>query len=167
MGDLSFKDIPSEGFNSDCGFTDRISNPTPSRKSSVVDDRISNPVPRESDFDRLSNATPTRKRNNDTDVSTVPFSSDDKRVMSDASNCFRASNPTPDRRKRGADSFQVPKSDEQASDSYSRASNPTPTRRRRSELSSPPVTFSSLGADVSDDVSRASNPTISNRRRGG
>lgn len=241
MDDLLFKNIPAEGFDPNCGFSERISNPTPSR-TAAVDDRLSSTQTRESvstgysdDSDRLSNATPTRRtvaptipsppnspcsfdgsdrmssatdrsrmsntsseRTTSTFTTSQPTSfgnateysdiadrmssatptrrrsadsvpvppptvlNDGQRGLSEVDDS-RASNPTPTRRGRTDNPFEVPNSYIPPVDSDSRVSNPTPTRRRQSGSSEPPVTFSSLGVEVPDDVGRASNPTPTRR----
>lgn len=177
MEDLLFKNIPAEGFDPNCGFTDRISNPTPSRSNTesatgheqrppVDNNRLSNVQTRDSSItgysdvtDRLSNATPSR-RNLSTE--SIPQSTqstyNDNERMSSTFDASRASNPTPSRRVAvSSSSYASPSADD-----YSRASNPTPTRRFQNVFSESPVTFPNVITET-EDLSRASNPTPTRR----
>lgn len=190
MDDLVFKNIPAEGFDPQSGFSDRVSNPTPSRNGGTVDapedefvvpvsesDRLSNPSIRTGNGDmsfsgeisRLSNPTPSRKQS-PVDDTVKPVIQDDSptHVVDEFS---RASNPTPTRRSANSvQPFNDSDTDVESvpnvaaiDDPYSRASNPTPTRRRRSASEVPEPVLYGVIPDV--DISRASNPTP--RRRAG
>lgn len=177
MDDLVFKNIPVEGFDPQSGFSNRVSNPTPSRSgitpemprddmsAPVFESRLSNPSVRlesadisfSSDLSRLSNPTPSRKvaTNEATDSVTPQIDS-----SASAESFSRISNPTPTRRASmpetptafGASETEVLIND----DPYSRASNPTPTRRRVNISSNDTPIF---GTITGVDMSRASNPT--------
>lgn len=174
MEDLLFKNIPAEGFDPNCGFTDRISNPTPSRSNSdsaveheqcpSLDDRLSSVQTRDSSIagysdvtDRLSNVAPSRRNLSAKSVPqyTQPPCEDSER-MSSAFDASRASNPTPSRRGSAINTSP-------SADDYSRVSNPTPTRRLQNVFFEPPVTFSGVATEIGEDLSRASNPTPTRR----
>lgn len=184
MDDLVFKNIPVEGFDPQSGFSDRVSNPTPSRSGAVVgvpedeisvpvsDSRLSNPSVRSGNNDmsfsgdasRLSNPTPSRKPTSKVDMEEQGSEADTISVTDPLS---RASNPTPTR--RGSRSISpgdavfsgagfVP--DVSVNDDpYSRASNPTPTRRRRNSAAVSSTDAPVFGTAAGVNLSRASNPT--------
>lgn len=184
MDDLVFKNIPVEGFDPQSGFSDRVSNPTPSRSGAVVgvpedeisvpvsDSRLSNPSVRSGNNDmsfsgdasRLSNPTPSRKPTSKADMEEQVPEADTLSVTDPFS---RASNPTPTRRGSKAvspidTSFSEPEPEPVVSDSddpYSRASNPTPTRRRGNSAAVPSPDTPVFGTMAGVDMSRASNPT--------
>lgn len=191
MDDLIFKNIPAEGFDPQTGFSDRFSNPTPSRTGSVSDDsidetlsptfdnRLSNPFVRTNVSDtsfsgestRLSNPTPSRRSG----TVAAEFSEDVPAIQSGSDPFSRASNPTPTRRgTKELSPFDSAETESQdfsslsvsapIDDPCSRASNPTPTRRRSATVASD-MDSSSFGVVSGVDVSRASNPTP--RRRTG
>lgn len=180
MDDLVFKNIPVEGFDPQSGFSDRISNPTPSRNGGIAevlgdeisvsgsDSRLSNPSVRSGnnnmsfsgEASRLSNPTPSRKPVSNVDVDKQVPEAD---ILSVTDPFSRASNPTPTRRGFRAvsptdTSFSEPDPVPVVFDSddpYSRASNPTPTRRRGNSAAVP----SPDGTIAGVDMNRASNPT--------
>lgn len=143
MNDLIFKNIPEEGFETKNRFTERVSNPTPSRKNSsfsqtetafpVSEQCVSNPTLSEnqsvqpqmlSQESRLSSPTPTRRRRV-SDKTIIAASSDDYNS--------RLSNATPTRRcsrKTDNSSSTVISGAESGRDS-----NPTPRRRVNSFIS--------------------------------
>lgn len=170
MDDLLFKNIPAEGFDPDCGFTNRASNPTPSRTSAPIDDRLSNPLLSNSSSagysdasDRLSNATPTRRAS----VVVATSHSNFGGISDRPDEIDRMSSATPTRRmvNNVASSITpLPSDDGQrmldVPDAL-RASNPTPTRRS-SAVNPFEVPKEIERSDDSD--SRASNPTPTRRR---
>lgn len=84
MSDLVFKHIPEEGFDPNTGFSERTSNPTPSRRSSV-DGSIPTAPTEENNSDlRLSHPMPSGRSGEDLEAATIDS---------------RASNPTPTRRR--------------------------------------------------------------------
>ena len=84
MSDLVFKHIPKEGFDPNTGFSERTSNPTPSRRSSV-DGSIPTAPTEENNSDlRLSHPMPSGRSGEDLEAATIDS---------------RASNPTPTRRR--------------------------------------------------------------------
>lgn len=181
MDDLVFKNIPVEGFDPQSGFSNRVSNPTPSRSgvtpemsrddmsAPVFESRLSNTSVRlesadisfSSDLSRLSNPTLSHKvaTNEATDSVTPQIDS-----SASAEPFSRISNPTPTRRASmpetstalGASETEVLIND----DPYSRASNPTPTRRRVNISSNDTPIF---GTITGVDMSRASNLTPTRR----
>ncbi len=170
MDDLLFKNIPAEGFDPDCGFTNRVSNPTPSRTSASIDDRLSNPLLNNSSSagysdasDRLSNATPTRRASVAVDTPHSNFGG----ISDRPDEIDRMSSATPTRRMVNNVASAItplPSDDGQrildAPDAL-RASNPTPTRRS-SAVNSFEAEKEIERSDDSD--SRASNPTPTRRR---
>lgn len=177
MEDLLFKNIPAEGFDPNCGFTDRISNPTPSRSNSEsamaheqcppVDDRLSNVQTCESSVtgysditDRLSNVAPSRRNLSTESVpQDTQLPCNDNERMSSIFDASCASNPTSSCRVVAGSSSCISPS----VDDYSRASNPTPTRRFQYAFSEPPVTFQNVNTEMEEDLSRVSNPTPTRR----
>lgn len=189
MDGLVFKNIPAEGFDTQTGYSDRFSNPTPSRTGGVsdvsqdeipsptFDSRLSNPTVRTSNSDisfsgestRLSNPTPSRRGG----AAVEQFTEEVPAAQSVSDPFSRASNPTPTRRgakevspfgsaapeAQGFSSFSA---FTQPDDPYSRASNPTPTRRKNAVVASD-TDLSLLGIVPGADVSRASNPTPTRR----
>lgn len=177
MSGLLFKSIPKEGFDANSNFSERTSNPTPSRRSSVdvepltenvehmEDLRLSHPMKSsrgettlETSIDsRASNPTPTRRGT----------------ISSDESyeNESRPSNPTPRRCKE----FDTPVMTNTASFTpekiAARASNPTPTRRRCSDNTfaeseeSGSLSFASVESSYGSGCNeyRNSNPTPTRR----
>lgn len=186
MDDLLFKNIPAEGFDPNCGFTDRISNPTPSRNSqsnrgsnpSKPDDRLSSwhERPRNSDdysepTDRLSNATP-RRRNIASDAS-VHQSQSNEYAESDRMSTVVGSRLSNINSDRGASSVSPQVTSDTNgfgaySDAADRMSSVSPTRRRSSDGVSvpPPISAGVVEEQRKVDVidfSRASNPTPTRR----
>lgn len=157
MDDLIFKDIPADGFHTETGFTERVSNPTPSRKG-IVAPNNGNSFP--DSGQRFSNPTPSRRVNDMTES----FQNTPQQIYpQEYSPDSRLSNPTPTRRRRGnhetAPSVPVSPVD----DSRSRVSNPTPTRRQR-QSQSQSSDLASFGVIPNAKVSRASNPTPRRRK---
>ena len=151
MSDLIFKHIPEEGFDPNTGFSERTSNPTPSRRSSV-DGSIPTAPTEENNSDlRLSHPMPSGRSGEDLEAATIDS---------------RASNPTPTRRR----TMTSVESDVVSYEGDSRPSNPTPTRQRTGNTPIPekPVSlsFSSVGGAYganNTDGGRASNPTPTRR----
>lgn len=186
MDELLFKNIPAEGFDPNCGFTDRISNPTPSRNSqgnggsdpSKPDDRLSSQQERPSssaDYseptDRLSNATP-RRRNIAPDAP-IHQSRSNAYAESDRMSTVVGSRLSNINSDRGASSVspQVASNTNEFgaySDVADRMSSVSPTRRRKGDgVPVPPpipagVVEEQRTVDVTD-FSRASNPTPTRR----
>lgn len=175
MEDLLFKDIPAEGFDPNCGFTDRISNPTPTRSNiesaavhqqcSTVDDRMSNAQTGDNDItgyssntDRLSNATPSRRNSSNRSTSqSIQTNYNSSEEISSAFDASRASNPTPSRRASVSSSVSSPEDD------YSCPSNPTPTRRFQDAFVEPPIMFPDAVTEAEESYNRPSNPTPTRR----
>lgn len=179
MGDFVFKNIPTEGFDPEAGFIDRVSNPTPSRKSytsevtqfdeqsDVPVNRLSNPSVRSAahnmnlpdDTPRISNSFPTKR---------VTVQEDEVLVLPEEASydSSRASNPTPTRRGYTPVSpfyrdVPVVKSPIPvlSDDPYSRASNPTPTRRRSSKSTFADNEKATADTLIGTENDRVSNPT--------
>ncbi len=187
MSDLVFKNIPAEGFDPQTGFSERLSNSTPSRSHTFTDtptNEISTPI---SD-DRLSNLS-VRPRNNDMDFSedmsrlSTPTPSHKQMLITDENETIsqmnmssetdplsRASNPTPTRR-RAKSNFDASVSEKRsafevfaADDPYSRVSLPTPTRR---EINFTPLPDAPISGTIDGvDMNRVSNPTPRRRDTG-
>ena len=143
MNDLIFKNIPAEGFDTENGFTERVSNPTPSRKNSPASSVDTSFSVSEQHFSNSSTENPS--------VQPQTFSQES-----------RLSNPTPTRRRRISDeTMATPTISVTSADDYnSRLSNTTPTRRCRQEKN---TSNSSFGVILGVDSSRDSNPTPSRR----
>ena len=152
MDDLIFKNIPAGGFNTETGVTERVSNPTPSRKSVVApSEGVSLPDSEQ----RFSNPTPSRR----VGETTESFQSPPQQMYpQDYSRDSRLSNPTPTRRKHGNNETVAPVPVSPVDDSCSRLSNITPTRRRQ-QSQSQSSDFASFGVIHDTEMSRASNPT--------
>ena len=157
MDDLIFKNIPAGGFNTETGFTERVSNPTPSRKSVVApSESVSLPDLEQ----RFSNPTPSRR----VGETTESFQSPPQQMYpQDYSRDSRLSNPTPTRRKHGNNEPVIPVPVSPVDDSCSRLSNITPTRRRQ-QSQSQSSDFPSFGVIHDTEMSRASNPTPRRRK---
>ena len=84
MSDLVFKHIPEEGFDPDMGFSERTSNPTPSRRSSVDSSIPTIPTEENNSDSRLSHPMPSGRSGEELEAATIDS---------------RASNPTPTRRR--------------------------------------------------------------------
>lgn len=155
MSDLVFKHIPEEGFDPNTGFSERTSNPTPSRRSSV-DGSIPTAPTEENNSDlRLSHPMPSGRSGEDLEAATIDS---------------RASNPTPRRCKEFDTPVMTSTGSFTPEQIASRASNPTPTRQRTGNTPIPekPVSlsFSSVGGAYganNTDGGRASNPTPTRR----
>lgn len=186
MDDLLFNNIPAEGFDPNCGFTDRISNPTPSRNSqcsgvstaSIPDDRLSSQQGRTSSSagyseptDRLSNATPTRR--NITPNAPVHQSNSNVYDESDRMSTVVGSRLSNTNSDRGTSSV-LPQTTSATnrfgaySDVADRMSSVSPTRRRCNEGVPPPPPIPSGVVEEqrtvdATDFSRESNPTPTRR----
>ncbi|MCM1508167.1 MAG: hypothetical protein NC177_13715 [Ruminococcus flavefaciens] len=186
MDDLLFKNIPTEGFDPNCGFTDRISNPTPSRNSqsngvssvSKPDDRLSSwhERPRNSTgysepTDRLSNATPSRRNtvpNYPVDQGRASSFDESDRMSSVVGS--RLSNTNSDRGNLSVSPQAAPVANgfNTYDDMADRMSSISPTRRGSSDGISvpPPLPAGEVEEQRTvdaTDFSRASNPTPTRR----
>lgn len=144
MDDLIFKNIPTEGFDTESRFTERVSNPTPSRKNSTISSADTSFSVSEQYCSNYSTENPSAQPQD--------FSQDS-----------RLSNPTPTRRRRiSNETMSAPVISGVSADDYnSRLSSATPTRRCRQEEN---TNNSSFGVISGVESSRNSNPTP--RRRG-
>ena len=159
MDDHTIKNVPADGFSTETGFTERVSNPSSSRRSveiiqSTPQQMYPQDYPRDS---RLSNPTPTRrKRGNNGTVSSASVS-----IVDDAHS--RLSNPTQTRRKHGNNGTVSSVSVSTVDDTRLRLSNPTQTRRSQ-QSQNKTSDFSSFGVIPNSEMSRASNPTPRRRK---